>query len=311
MKNSQNDDNKKRMWTMIKILIILFLFSAIIAVFFINDDEAFTGYNTAIIPIKGTITSENNAGLFSSDNANSPEIIKNIEKAKNDPNIKAVIFEINSPGGSPVATDEISVAIKSLKESNITTIAWIRESGASGAYWIASSTDHIVANRMSIVGSIGVYGSYLELYGLMNKYNVTYKRMVSGEYKDSGTPLRPMSSAEEALLQQKLDKLHEYFITAVAENRNMSYADTKKLATGEIFLGIEAKDNGLIDEIGSQKEVITYLENKIGDKIITKEFVKEKSFIESMTNVMNKNSYYIGQGISSGLIKDQGIEITI
>ena len=310
MKNSQSTDDKRRIWTMVKILIILFIFSAIIALFFTNNSDTVTGYNTAIIPIKGEITTEGNSGLFSSDTANSPDIIKSIEKAKNDPNIKAVIFEINSPGGSPVATDEIAAAIKTLKEKNITTVAWIRESGASGAYWIASSTDHIVANRMSIVGSIGVYGSYLELYGLMNRYNVTYKRLVSGEYKDSGTPFRPMSSSEEIMLQQKLDKLHEYFIKAVAENRKMSYDSVKTLATGEIFLGVEAKDNGLVDELGSITEVTKYLEDKKDMVVITKEFYKEKSFIESITSTMNKNSYYIGQGISSGLIKNQGLQIT-
>lgn len=312
MKNSQaqNNDNKRKIWTMVKILIILLIFSAIIAVFFINDEETFTGYNTAIIPIKGEITTEGNTGLFSSDNANSPDIIKSIEKAKNDPNIKAVIFEINSPGGSPVATDEISQAIKSLKEKNITTVAWIRESGASGAYWIASSTDYIVANRMSIVGSIGVYGSYLELYGLMNKYNVTYKRMVSGEYKDSGTPFRPMSASEETMMQKKLDKLHEYFISAVSENRKMPYDKVKELATGEIFLGVEAKENGLVDELGSKDEVIKYIANRKDITVVTKEFYKQKTFIESITSTMNKNSYYIGQGISSGLIKNQGLQLT-
>ena len=231
MKISQDDKtntNKKKIWTMIKILLILLIFSSIIALFFNSGNEAVTGYNTAIIPVKGEITSEGSGGFFSSATASAPDIIMSIEKAKNDANIKAVIFEIDSPGGSAVATDEISQAIKSLNEKNITTVAWIRESGASGAYWIASSTDHIVANRMSMVGSIGVYGSYLELYGLMNRYNVTYQRLVSGEYKDAGTPYRPLSSAEEVYIQEKLDKIHSYFISAVAENRNMSIDSVAK-----------------------------------------------------------------------------------
>ncbi len=310
MKTPQDtDNNKRKIWTMVKVLLILAMFSAIISIFFIDTEDSITGYNTAIIPIKGEITSESNAGLFTNDNTNSQDVIKTIEKIKSDPNIKAIIFEINSPGGSPVATDEIAESIKSLKENNITTVAWIRESGNSGAYWIASSTDHIVANRMSMVGSIGVYGSYLELYGLMNKYDVTYKRLVSGEYKDTGTPFRPMSSAEEIMLQKKLDTLHKYFITAVAENRNMSYKDVAKLATGEIYLGVEAKENGLVDELGAKTQVIKYLETKTGTKVITKEFYKEKTFIESLTSMMNKNSYYVGQGISSGLIKNQNLEI--
>jgi len=309
MKDPQND-NKKKIWTMVKILIVLLIFSSLIALFFTSSGESLTGYNTAIIPIKGEITSESGGGLFSADTASSPDIIQSIEKAKNDANIKAVIFEINSPGGSPVATDEIAQEIKSLREKNITTVAWVRESGASGAYWIATSTDHIIANRMSVVGSIGVIGSYLGLYGLMNRYNVTYERLVSGEYKDTGTPYRPLSSAEENLMQEKLDTLHKYFITAVAENRNMSYDAVKNLSNGEIYLGVEAKDNGLIDELGGKDEVINYLSKKLNTTITTKEFTKQKSFIESITSMMSKNSYYIGQGIASGLVKDQGLKLT-
>ena len=81
--------------------------------------------------------------------------------------IKAIVLEINSPGGSAVASDEIASAVK---KSNKPTVAVIREAGASGGYWIASSTDHIIANRMSITGSIGVISSYLEFSGLIEKY---------------------------------------------------------------------------------------------------------------------------------------------
>jgi len=308
MKEDQND-SKRKIWTMVKILLILFIFSAVIAAIF-SDNETTINYNTAVIAISGTIVGDEGGGLFDQGSSSSSEIIQLIDKAANDKSIKAVIFEINSPGGSPVATDEISQAIGSLREKNITTVAWIRETGASGAYWIASSTDHIVANRMSVVGSIGVYGSYLELYGLLNKYNVTYQRLVAGEYKDTGTPYRPLSSAEEALIQEKLDILHRYFISAVAENRAMEYDEVKKLANGGIYLGIEAKENGLIDELGGKAEVIKYIEHKQGVTVMTKDFAKKKSFMESLATAMNKNSYYIGQGISSGIIKNEGLKIT-
>lgn len=308
MKDEQGE-NRRKIWTMVKILMILFIFSAIIASIFGDTDTAIN-YNTAIISISGTISTESGGGLFDQSVASSTEIVQLIDKVSNDKNIKAVIFEINSPGGSPVATDEISQAIKSLKEKNITTVAWIRETGASGAYWIASSTDHIISNRMSVVGSIGVYGSYLEFYGLMNKYNVTYQRLVAGEYKDTGTPYRPLSSAEEALIQDKLDTLHGYFIGAVAENRNMDYDAVKGLANGEIYLGKEARDNGLVDELGGKAEAITYIEAKQGITVITKEFTRKKTLVESLASAMNRNSYYIGQGISSGMIHDTGLEIT-
>jgi protease-4 len=309
MKMTKDETPKKRYVTMFIILIALTIFSMMIAFFFTNND-AVTDYNTAIIPIKGVIVGDSSQSLFSDDTSGSGEIISSIERVINDDKVRAVIFEINSPGGSPVATDEIAQAIKTLHENNKTSVAWIRETGASGAYWIATSTNHIIANRMSIVGSIGVYGSYLELYGLMNKYNVTYKRLVSGEYKDSGTPFRPMSPYEESMMQAKLDKLHEFFIEAVAENRNMSIDDVRKLSNGEIYLGIEGKDNGLVDELGSRVEVINYLEKDLNTTIKTKEFSTKKTFLESLMSTINKNSYYMGRGISSGIVQDSGLKIT-
>lgn len=300
---------KKKFGIMFLVLGILLIFSLFMSII-IGSGEPVVDYNTAVIPINGPITVDSSSGWFSDSTVSSTDTIELIEKAKNDPNVKAIIFEINSPGGSPVATDEIAMKIKSLKEDNITTVSWIRETGASGAYWIASSTDHIIANRMSIVGSIGVFGSYIEWYGLMDDYNVTYKRLVAGEYKDTGIPYRPMTEKEELYLQTKLDKLHDFFIRQVAENRNMSYAEVKLLATGEIFLGVEAIDNGLIDELGSEQQALDYVQSAINETVTTKKFSKQKSFFESLMETMNKNSFYMGQGIGDRLLKGTGFRIT-
>jgi protease-4 len=303
-------NDSKKYWIMFLILGVLFVFSVIMAAIInIGNSDDVTAYNTAIIPIKGVISTESGTGLLSDDAANSRDIVKTIQQVQHDSRVRAVIFEINSPGGSPVATDEIAEAIKELNKDKL-TVAWIREVGASGAYWVASSTDHIIANRMSIVGSIGVYGSYLEVYGLLNKYNITYRRLVSGEYKDTGSPFKPLSSQEEYMLQSKLDKLHEYFIEAVATNRNMSTDAVRTLATGEIFLGVEAKDNGLVDELGGQEQAVTYIENSLNITVETKEFTKRKTFLEALTQTINKNSFYVGEGISSGILQKTSPQIT-
>lgn len=299
----------KKYWIMFLIVGVLLFFSFIISII-IDSGEEFNDYNTAIISIKGIITVDESPSIFSDDTTSSTEVIELIEKAKNNPNTKAIIFEINSPGGSPVATDEISEKIKSLKEYNITTVSWIRESGLSGAYWIASSTDYIIANRMSFVGSIGVIGSYIEWYGLMQRYNVSYKRLVAGDFKDTGTPFRPMTEKEEIYIQSKLNKLHDFFIEEVAKNRNMSYSDVKIIANGEMFLGVEAKDIKLIDSLGSEKEALYYVESKINEKPVVKKLSKDKSFFEKLMNALNKNSFYIGQGIGDRIINKKYFEIT-
>lgn len=305
----QEFNNKKKFWIMFLILGVLFFFSAMLSLI-IGSGEPVIDYNTAIITINGPIMIDSSNGWFTDSVTSSTETIELIDKASKDPNVKAIIFEINSPGGTPVATDEISMKIKSLNQRNITTVAWIRETGTSGAYWIASSTDHIIANRMSIVGSIGVFGSYIEWYGLMDIYNVTYKRLVSGEYKDTGVPYRPMTEKEELYIQTKLDKIHDYFINAVAENRNMSYAEVKILATGEIFLGAEAINNGLIDELGTEQQALNYVESKIGETPAIKRFSTQKSFFERIMKAMNKNSFYMGQGMGDRILKGTGFRIT-
>ena len=108
-------------------------------------------------------------------------------------------MEINSPGGSAVASDEIATAVKNAKKP---VISLIREVGASGGYWVASASDYIIANRMSITGSIGVISSYLEFSGLMEKYGVGYERLVAGENKDLLTPYKKLEADQKALVQK-------------------------------------------------------------------------------------------------------------
>ena len=145
---------KNKWWYVLKVIIGLtilsFFISIIISVFTEDDFESLDG-NTALIEISGTIIAEKDVNFLFEDFTSSEEIIKLIRKADKNDEIKAIIFKINSPGGSPVASEEIA---NEVKKTNKTTVAWIRESGTSGAYWIASSTDYIIANRMSITGSI-------------------------------------------------------------------------------------------------------------------------------------------------------------
>jgi len=293
----------KGLWIFIIVfLVILFLISSMIAgvvsLFMGNNGPDISLGNVALIPIKGVIMAEGGS-TFQDDIASATEIIKDIEKANNAKNIKAIIFEINSPGGTAVASDEIAAAIKKVDKP---TISYIREIGTSGAYWIASSTDHIFANRMSITGSIAVIGSYLEFSGLLARYNITYQRLVSSKYKDMGSPLKKLSPVEEALLQKQINKIHEYFVEEVANNRNLSKKSINKIATGEFFLGLEAKELGLIDAIGGKDEAISYIEENLNITASISEFKRDKSFLDLLSGVMNEKSFYVGKGIGNSLL---------
>ncbi len=233
--------------------------------------------NVAVIDVSGTIMGE--ASGYGS--TGSRDYVNLLQQAYDDDTIEAIVLRINSPGGSAVASDEVAeMVLKSEKP----VVAQIREVGASGAYWIATSSDHIISNRMSITGSIGVIGSFFDFSGVMDDYNVSYQRFVSGDRKDLGSPFRDMSDDERALLQSKLDGIHEFFIEAVAENRGMDIETLRPLANGEFYLGIEAYNLGLVDELGGDTEVIAWLKTQGVDALFV-EYATEPNLMDLIGGV--------------------------
>ncbi len=290
-------------FVVVMLSILGFILVGIISLFVGVDVESLTG-NVALIHIDGIIIgSEDSESLFESVTT-SQDAVELIEKADKNPGIKAIILEINSPGGSAVASEEIANAVK---KTNKTTVAWIREVGASGAYWVASSADHIVANRASITGSIGVIGSYLEFPGFLERYNVTYRRLVSGKYKDIGSPFKEMTPEEQAIFQQNLDLIRDYFVSEVAKNRNMNKKDVDKIANGLFYLGTQAKELGLVDELGSKDEVIRYIKDKEKIEVEIAEYKKEKGILDLLTDALSKPSFFVGRGIGSALLDKKAV----
>jgi len=285
-------------WKIISICIsaLLFIFFFIIFASFISvliPSEYETG-NIAVIPIDGIITTDGPTTWVTG--VKSSTVVELLEKAEENKEIKAILLEINSPGGSPVATDEIAQAVK---KSEKPVIAVIRESGASGAYWIATSADTIFANRMSITGSIGVKASHLEFAGLLADYNVTYRKLIAGKYKEAGSPFTEMTPEEEKMYQKLLDTLHNEFITAVATNRNMSKQKVTELATGFVYLGSEAKELGLVDELGTKEDAIKHIEKQLNITAEPIDYKKKGTFFEELSSVTANNYYQMGRGMGS------------
>ena len=284
---------------LIALMLLAFFVVGALSLFTGVDVESLGG-NVALISIDGVIVGSDDSGALFESVASSQKTIEFIEKANDNPNIKAIILEINSPGGSAVASEEIANAVK---KTNKTTVAWIREVGASGAYWVASASDHIVADRVSITGSIGVIASYLEFDGLLERYNVTYRRLVAGKYKDMGTPFRQMTDEEKAIFQQSLDSIRDYFVSEVAKNRHTSKKDVDKAANGLFYLGAQAKELGLVDELGGKDEAIAYIEQKEGIKADVVEYKKKETLLSLLSSVMGKQSFFVGKGIGSALFE--------
>jgi len=265
-------------------IVALFVFSWLFGVL---KEDSFLGPQTIIIPITGEISLNGATSLFGTSGLSADEIIEQIENANEDDDIIAIIFEINSPGGTVVASEDISRAIQ---ESSKPTVAWLREIATSGGYWVAASTDSIVANPATITGSIGVIGSYLSYSNLFDEYGVKYERLVSGPYKDTGTPFKNLTEAERNLMQSKIDEINNMFIKHISESRSMEIWEVRQLATGEIFLGSEAITLGLVDHLGGKEKAVSVAEELAGvseSKIVT--YKKKVSVLDRLAVLTNIN----------------------
>lgn len=191
------------------------------------------------------------------------KIVWYIKDADKNEKVAGIILEVDSPGGSGVAGQEIATALKTAKKP---TVVIVRDRVASAAYWASTGADYIVASAISDIGSIGVTFSYLDFTKQNSKEGISYIELNSAKYKNAGDANKPLTEEERALFQRDLDIMHNYFVKAVAENRKLDIEKVKKIADGSTMLGSMALENGLIDKIGGQAEAIQYF---IDNKIIT------------------------------------------
>jgi len=224
--------------------------------------------NVALIKIQGEIMTygtelvdPESSETISEDIASSETVVDYINQIEEDDYMKAIIVEIDSYGGSPVASEEI---MNALKRAAKPTIAVIREGAASGAYLIASAADRIYASEVSDVGSIGVTISYLDYSQQNNKEGIIYQQLSSGKFKDTGDPDKELTSEEKELFMRDINILHEAFVKRVAENRGLDIEKVEKLADGSTMLGKAAKENGLIDEIGDINDAKNWIREELG-----------------------------------------------
>ncbi|WP_414468547.1 signal peptide peptidase SppA [Methanobacterium sp. ACI-7] len=255
------------------------------------------GGTVAVIHIQGEI-SYSQSDIFGGTSAN-PEIIKSqLKEADADESISSILLDINSPGGTPVASEEIMEAVKNCKKP---VVAWISDSGASGAYLVASGADKIIASKSSWVGSIGVILSLTNLSDLYKMLGVDKSSIKAGKYKDMGADYRDLTIEEKNMLQKMVDQEHDNFITMVAENRKLDKNYVKSLAEGQVFTGGHAKELKLIDEIGGKDNALD-VAAKLGGiegsyQIIT--MSSPQSLENILSSLSSKIGYYVGKGIGT------------
>jgi len=181
-----------------------------------------------------------------------------LDRARTDKTVKAVVLRINSPGGGVTASDMLFHELSVFKrETGVKVIAHIMDVGASGAYYAALAADRITAQPTSITGSIGVIMVHVDATGLMQKIGLQTFEIASGERKGMGSPFRVMSPEDRKIFQGMIDSAYDRFVTIVSAARKLPPETVRKIADGRIYTSQEAKDNGLIDGIG-------YLEDALG-----------------------------------------------
>ena len=206
--------------------------------------------NVAVLPIEGTILPF--YGLVDVPLTITPEVVENFMfAAEDEATIQAVLIEVNSPGGTPVASQRIAERIRA---SSLPAVGLIGDVGASGGYMVAAATDYLIASAMSDVGSIGVSMSYLEESQKNEAEGLTYVQLTTGKFKDIGSPNRPITDEERELLQKDLDIVHEEFISLISRYRDMNFDAVEILADGSTMTGKRALENNLIDEVGGRAE---------------------------------------------------------
>lgn len=198
------------------------------------------------------------------DQTSSGEVINAIQEANEDSNIKAIVISVNSSGGSLVAGEEISNAIKHSKKP---VIAYIRDLGASSSYWAISSADRIFSSKNSEVGAIGVTASYLNEEKKNGKEGYEYERLVSGKFKDTGAVARKLTNEERDYLMKDLNYNFEVFKQAMSDNRGIPMEEVNKISTGASFPGGKALNLKLVDQIGDLYDVNDYLSSFIKESI--------------------------------------------
>ena len=194
----------------------------------------------------------------------SSRTVRQLSKYRRDPKIKGVIVRIDSPGGSVGPSQEIYDEIHKIREAKKIVYASLGSVAASGGYYIACAADYILANPGTLTGSIGVIMAFNNLEELAKKIGVAPAVIKSGEFKDSGSPLRPLESKERKLLQNVVDDVHGQFVQAVSSSRNLSEEEVRLFADGRIMTGRQALKFKLIDEFGGLEKTIEVMGKKMG-----------------------------------------------
>lgn len=233
---------KKLCLVLLAALVLLIVVSAVVTVLGGRGGVSLRD-KIALVRIEGPIVDSKNP-------------VEEVKDYAEDPSIKGIVMRVDSPGGAVAPSQEIFEEVrKAAGKKNV--VVSMGSVAASGGYYISAPATKIVANPGTLTGSIGVIMEIPNVQGLLDKVGIKTEIVKSGRHKDLASSFKGLSEEDRAILQGVLDDVHEQFIAAVAEGRRMPLDAVKKLADGRVFTGRQAKELGLVDELGSLQDAIT------------------------------------------------------
>jgi protease-4 len=190
--------------------------------------------------------------------------LSQLDQAKDDAGVKAVVIRVNSPGGEVVASDDIYQKIREVQAAGKPVIVSMGAIAASGGYYIAAPADFIFANPSTLTGSLGVIFSLPNYQEAADKIGYREIHIQSGKFKDIGNPLKELSPAEREIFQSLVQESYNQFVNVIAEGRQMDKEKVLKIADGRIYSGAQAKELNLIDDFGSLEDATEYAMKQVG-----------------------------------------------
>ncbi len=214
---------------------------------------------------------------------------RELRKLRQDPNVKAIVLRVNSPGGSATASEAIQREVRLAKEVKPVVVS-MGSYAASGGYWIATYADRIFAEPVTITGSIGVFGIQFDVQQLANNVGITFDRVTTGKFAGSLTITRPKTPEEMAIVQGLIDWTYDQFLTKVAESRGLPRAKVEEIAQGRVWSGQEAQKLGLVDDLGGLDAAIRYAAERaeLGGKYRLQEYPRRKELVEALQELIEK-----------------------
>ena len=247
----------------------------------------------------------------------SDDLAEALYDAIEDDSVKAIVFRVSSPGGSPEASEQILAAVRAAKAAGKPVVVSMGDYAASGGYWISSEANWIVAQPSTLTGSIGVYGGKFVLAEALGRFGVDMRNLsVGGDYADAFSPSQDFSPAQRAAFAAQIDRTYEEFIARVAAGRRLPPARVREIARGRVWTGAQAMQIGLVDQLGGLEEAIAKARElariPAGDSVRFQRYPESQSPFEALSEAFGVSGeaarVLVGIG---GIMNDPAAEATV